>query len=201
MSTSLASLVADVYTLTNRPDLVGETTLAVRNATLKAHRTDFYPKDLFETGIVFDFAQPVQSLEYKELIPRWRALKYLREYIPGTDPSDGVTGDFYEIVTPDNVLDSYNINKENVCYMAGSELKVRTRSSAQYFLLGCYIYPDVTPENFRSWIADEHPSTIVYEAAATVFKTIGFDEQFSAYQSMVQAEYQMLKEQILANGY
>lgn len=200
MNALLTSLVADVYSLTNRPDLVGETLLAVKTAALKAHQLDYFYKDIFETGIQFDESLSQQSLDYKTLVPRWRALKYVREY-----PFDGTTGypgNFLELVTPDDVLDSYCINKENVCYIAGVTLQIRTRAAMQYFLVGCYRYPDVGNDTFDSWIATEQPGAIVYEAAATVFKTIGYDEQFSAYQSMVATQYAELKiTNIVANGY
>lgn len=202
MSTSLASLVADVYSLTNRPDLVGETALAVRNATLKAHNSDFYYKDIVETGIQFDFSLAQQAIEYKTLIPRWRALKYLRKYIPATTGIGGCAGDFLEVVTPDQLLDNYNINKNNVCYVAGSELQIRASEAQQYYLLGAYIHPDVTPDNYSSWIADEQSAAIVYAAAAIIFKTIGYDEQASAYQSLVAEEYVQLRmSNIVASGY
>jgi hypothetical protein len=193
MNDTLTSLVNDVYTLTNRPDLVGETTLAVRNATLKAHSLDFFDKDLFETGIQFDYAQCQQTLEYKLLVPRWRALKYIRQFVPDSTGVGGLDGDFLTVVTPDNLLDSYSRNKENVCYLAGSNLQIKCKSAFQYFLLGCYVYPDVTVEEYDSWIADSQPMAIVYEAAATVFKTIGYDEQYATYKTMVDMEYANLR--------
>lgn len=202
MNATLSSLVADVYTLTNRPDLVGETALAVRNATLKAHNSDFFYKDLFETGVVFDYSQAQQSLEYKTLIPRWRALKYVRKFLGGDTPDTGCPGEFLEVVTPDALLDGYNINKNNVCYVAGVELQIRSSEAQQYFLVGCYAYPDVTTDNYDSWIAQEQPMAIVYEAAATVFKTIGYDEQNAVYRDLVATEYQQLKiTNIQAVGY
>jgi len=84
---SLSSLISDVYILTNRPDLVAETELAVKKATLKLHHVDFFKKDLFETGITWNPVAYIQSLEYKNIHPRWRKLDYLRKYedsIPGT---------------------------------------------------------------------------------------------------------------------
>ena len=51
---SFTSLLNDVYTITNRPDLIAETKLAVKQATLKMHQSDYYPKDLFETGIAWN---------------------------------------------------------------------------------------------------------------------------------------------------
>jgi hypothetical protein len=189
--TSLASLTADVFTLTNRPDLVGETSLAIRAATLKAHGSDYYYKDLLETGVQFDLSMQFQTLDYKTLIPRWRALKYIRKFDYSTPP--GRAGEFLELITPEQVLDSYSINKEDVCYVAGLQLNIRCRAAFQYMLLGCYVHPDVTFEGYSSWIADEAPLTIIYEAAATVFKTIGYDEQNAAYRQLVLDQYAELK--------
>lgn len=193
--TTLASLVADVYSLTNRPDLVGETQLAIRAATLKAHGSDFYYKDLFETGIQFDFSLNQQTLAYKDLIPRWRSLSYLRryEYTAGSGELLGCAGKFLTVITPESVLDSYSINRENVCYVAGLVLHIRALTASQYYLLGCYVYPDVTINGYSSWIADESPFAIVYEAAATIFKAIGFDEQAAFYRGLVADEYALLK--------
>jgi hypothetical protein len=200
MTPLLTSLVADVYTLTNRPDLVGETLLAVKTATLKAHNSDYFYKDLFETGIEFDDSLAQQSLDYKTLIPRWRALKYVREYDYSTSP--GTPGDFLELITPEGVLDSYYVNREDVCYVGGQTLQIRTRAAGQYFLVGCYRYPDTGTETYDSWVAEEQPAAIVYEAAATVFKTIGYDEQFAAYQGLVATQYAELKlTNIVAVGY
>ena len=200
--TSFTDLVDSVFTLTNRPDLVSETKLAVRSATLKAHGSDYYYKDLRETGIQFDFSLPQQSLEYKTLIANWRSLKYIRPYFYDTNQQNGRPGDFLTVLTPGEVLDSYSIAKENVCYVAGLELQIRTRTATQFFLLGYYAYPNVTEDNYSSWIADEAQMAIVYEAASIVFKTIGFDEQSAIYKQLVSDEYVELKlTNIIANGY
>ena len=50
---TFAELLADVYTLTNRSDLIAETKLAVKMATLKMHQRDYFYKDIRETGIQF----------------------------------------------------------------------------------------------------------------------------------------------------
>lgn len=200
MNPTLTNLISDVYTLTNRPDLVGETLLAVKQSTIKAHSSDYYYKDLTESGIQFDFSQTQQVFDYKTIVPRWRALKYVRKYDYSTPPGEPM--EFLTILTPDNVLDSYGVNKENVAYVAGLELKIRTLVAWQYFLVGCYIFPDVTADNYSSWIANEMPAAIIYDAAATVFKTIGYDEQAAAYRAMVQEFYAELRlTNIVANGY
>ena len=187
--TVFTDLLADVYTITNRPDLVNATKLAIRSATLKAHQIDFFYKDLFETGITFLTAEYQQVLAYKELVPRWRAFKYLRiSDINGTD-----TDKFLTLITPDSVLDDYAVNRENVVYFTGLEFKTRTLAKSQYFLLGCYLNPITAETGYSSWIAEEYPFAIIFEAAAQVFKGIGFDEQVAVYRNMCAEQYASLK--------
>ena len=199
MSTSFTTMLNSVFAITNRPDLVNETTLAVQNATLKAHRTDYYPKDLLEQGVQFDLSLTQQSLDYKTLIPRWRSLKYVRKYDNTLPP--GMPSKFLELVTPEETLDSYSISREDICYLAGMELQIRTKAATQFFLLGCYVYPDVTVSSYSSWVADEFPAAVYYEAASIVFKTTGYDEQAAALNKLVQDEYMQLRQKIIANGY
>ena len=196
MST-LDTLVTEVYNITNRPDLVNETLTAIRAATLKAHQSDFYPKDLVETAIQFNSAEYQQTLQYKQIFPRWRALKHLRKY----DSVNLQPGKFLQIISIDQTLDSYSINREDVVYLAGSNLQIRSIDQQQYYLLAFYQHPDVTALGYSSWIADEQPYCIVFDAARVLFKMIGFDEQSSAYEKLTLEQYQELKQQILANGW
>jgi hypothetical protein len=191
MSKSFADIVAEVYSLTNRPDLVNETALAVRAATLKAHHSDFYYKDVFETGISFSSAEYIQSLPYKDLIPLWRSPKYIRKVDASTTPPTPLG--FLQLVAAEDALDSYRVSKENVYYIAGTNIQLRSRAQQQYYVVGCYVHPDVTQANYNSWIADEHPYAIIYEATAIIFKTIGYDEQVKAYRDMVMEEIGLLK--------
>lgn len=198
MTTSFASLVTDVYSLTNRPDLVNETALAVKAATLKAHQSDYYYKDLFESGIIFAVADYQQTFEYKTLVPQWRSAKYMRKCSNDTPP---VPGDFLKLLAPDDVLDNYKINREDVYYMSGVEMQIRSSTQQATYLLGCYVHPVVILASYNSWIADEHPFVIIYEAARIIYKTIGFDEQEAAYKKMVDEQIMALKmSQIVADG-
>ena len=96
-------LVADIYLITNRSDLVNETKSAVKAATLKAHKSDFYSKDIFEAGIEFDTPDFRQSLDYITLLSNFRAISYLRRVEDELDDK----GTFFEIIAPTEVLDGY----------------------------------------------------------------------------------------------
>jgi hypothetical protein len=190
----LQGIIDDVLSLVKRPDLVGNITVAVKAATLKVHHSDFYYKDLFETGISFTTAAYQQTLAYQNLIPRWRAGKYLRKVLVDSSSSVGYSGgDFIKILLPEQVLDSYNRTKTDVAYYAGDVLQIRSSTQESQYLVGCYLHPIVIPETYESWIARECPMAIVYDAAATVFKGIGFDEQAAAYRSDAGVWFQELK--------
>lgn len=185
---TFTELLAEVYTLTNRPDLVNETKLAVKAATLKAHQLDFFYKDIYEVGVQFSTSDYIQALEYRTISPRYRALKYIRK----TDLS-GTPGAFLNVVTPSMVLDGYGTQREDICYGAGEVIQIKSSTLLQYILFGCYRNPDITESGYSSWIALDHPYAIVYEAAATVYKQVGQDEQAAVFKRMTDEQFAMLR--------
>lgn len=191
-------LLTEVYALTNRPDLVTETTSAIKAATLKAHGSDFFSKDLYETGIEWDTEDYMQSMDYISLVSNFRALKYLRRVESATDEM----GTFFTILTPEETLDSYGNNKTDIAYVAGRILQIRSSVKFSKALYGCYVFPIVRPEAYSSWIAEMFPYAIIFEAARVLFKTIGFDEQSAQYNSLVAEQYAELKMSALSDvGY
>lgn len=195
---NFAELVQEVYNLTARPDLVAETSSAIRSATLKAHQSDYYYKDIFEAGLSFAQAAFVQNLDYRNLIPRWRSLKYLRKY----DNVSGVPGIELDIILPEAVFDAYHLQKSDVCYGAGAYIQINSSTSEQFYLLGCYLNPDITENGYSSWVALDHPYFIVFDAAATIFKAIGKDDEATTYRQLNAEQLTMLKtSNILTQGW
>ena len=182
-------LVQEVIDITSRADLKTEIESAVKAATIKAHQTDFYSKDIHETGIQFDTATFRQSLDYISLISNFRAFKYLRRVEDETDD----LGKFFEIILPEEVLDSYGRNRNDVAYVAGRVLEIRSSVEFTKALLGAYVLPIVRKEAFDSWIAEQHPFAIINEAARVIFKRIGYDEQSATYNQLVAEEYVLLR--------
>lgn len=195
---TLSELYAEVYSLTQRPDKVAETESAVKAATLKAHQSDFYYKDIFEFGIAFDTSEYVQNLDYRAAQPRWRALKYLRKY----DYVNEAPGKLLDILLPDQVFDRYGTQKQDICYVAGAFVQINSSSQEQYYLLGCYLNPDINSFSYTSWIAQDHPYAIVYDAVATIFKSIGKDNESTLYRTLVAEQIMMVKmSNVQAIGY
>lgn len=191
---TFAELVSDVYTLTNRPYLVEETKLAVKMATLKAHQSDYYPKDLFEVGLAWTEPAFIQSIEYRTLIPRWRAFKYLRKYAGSS------LGEFFKLLTPEETLDGYGINRENICYLAGEMLEIRSNTQDTNMIIGCYLNPITTEQGFTSWIALDHPYAIVFEAARIIFRQVGAVDEANNMRTEVAEQYMILKQEVSAYG-
>jgi hypothetical protein len=171
---NLAELITEVNLLTKRPDLQDRTKSAVKSAVLKLHTLEYWSKDLFETAISFPTAEITQRFMYKVAIPRWRALKYIRKVDETTlTPYDRDL----KYITPEAFMDDYNEAKDNVVYESGQSLQIRCSEEVKIFLMGCYLLPDTTDEGFTSWIADDYPWAVIYDAASAIFRSIGFTEQ------------------------
>ena len=195
---TLTELINEVYNLTGRPDRTSETSSAIKSATLKAHQSNYFYKDIFETGLAFNSADYVQSLDYRSLIPRYRAIKYLRKY----DLANNAPGKELDLIVPENLFDAYKVQKQDIFYVAGAYIQINSATQEQYYLFGCYLNPDITDAGYTSWIALDHPYAIIFDAAATVFKAIGKDEEASAYRNLVAEQLTMLaSSNIVANGF
>lgn len=204
---NFTELCTEVYALTNRPDLVSETELAVRQATLKMHTSDFYPRDVKTALLAFETENYLQDFDIT-CVDRFRANKMLRFWDPaGTDPitglATGLAGKKLTRTEMDSMVDSFGVDKYDVYYLAGTQINVRAKAAFQYLLWAYYEYPQILPATqFNSWIADNHPYAIVFDAAALVFKTIGFDEQVSKYEKLNAEQVTLLKaSNIIEEGY
>ena len=193
---TFAELLADVYTLTNRSDLIAETKLAVKMATLKMHQRDYFYKDIRETGIQFLASDYTQQIDYRTLFPLYRSLKYIRKA-----DSSGVPGVFFDILTPEMILDSYGVQQEDICYVAGAEIQVKSSTTFQYALIGIYQNPDIGETTYNSWVALDHPYAIVLEAAMVVLTSIGLKEDAAVYKTMRDEQVALLLEaNLVAKG-
>ena len=158
-------LVANVITITNHPELLAETQLAVRSATLQLHRRDYFYKDLMETALVFSTTDYLQTVDYRSVFPQYRSLKYLRKF----DGTPTGVGAFLDIIQPEQVLDSYGLALVNVAYVAGTVIQIKSDSLMTYALIGVYLNPVVaTSATYNSWVANEAPYAIIYTAAASI---------------------------------
>lgn len=200
---TIDSLAADVYVLTNRPDLVSETKVALRKAIFKCHSADTFKRDLTIQRLQMSLYPVLEPGSFRWNIaltefPRFRRPKFLR-YPPELStplqtpaplidyPTGAVwTREFTEIAA-DNLFDSYRSERSNYFYIAGSTITIKSSFGIDYLDFGYYQYPLIpalSTDNIMSWICDQYPDAVIEEAAGTVFKMIGKDDESARYQAL-----------------
>lgn len=217
---TLTELVNAVYTLTNAPYLVNETLLAVKASTLKMHTCDYFFKDLQSGQVQFDQAAYIQQL-YTQAIPFYRSMAFFKKndpslaayqqnptilpplYNPTLTPQQRTNE--IDIITPDNLWDEFGCEKLNVGYQAGGVFNIKSGTSFQYALMTYYRYPDRQDATFISWIADEYPEAIFYDAASAIFQTLGQNDVSRKYDSpgglAYDSKHQLIVDNIVMKGY
>ena len=188
---TLEELKSEVYLLTARPDLEDETLQAIRAATLKMHQREFWRRDLKEIGVQFDTAAYLQSFDIYEFLPKFRSIAYVRKYLDK----------MFEVIDPTQLFNGFGNERTDVVYLAGNILQMRSSDPFTYFQLGYYAHPDTTVEGWNSWIADEFPYAIIYEAAATVTVSIGYNERATSLATKAREEFLIMQRTaIIAEG-
>lgn len=169
--TTYAELQADVFRATNRPDLVTETEMAIRKATLRFHSADKWINDevvqVVPVTPLFagDFRYSILTTSFT----RFRDLKMLKEYI---NPPTWHWIQF-ERRAPDDLLDDYKCEIQNYYTRVGNTITVRAERAMTNLEATYYQFPVVTTAGYSSWIADLYRDGIVREAMLDIFQMTG----------------------------
>lgn len=217
VSMNFTELVNAVITETNRPDmgLLSEggdgripQQVAASTHTIHTIDGDYFFRDLQESQIVFDHSAYIQALDVSAF-PRYRSFGYFRKndpsaaayqqnptILPPMFSNNGyfVTTDtklgFLTPLTPgQSILDSYGVEKTDVIYQAGSNLRIKSSTSLLYGLVGWWQFPNIDPSNeyanYSSWIAQDWPFSIVFHAASAILQKIGMTDAARKYDGPV----------------
>lgn len=195
---NLQQLIAKVYTITNRPDMVDETLAAIIEATQSIHTTDNFYKDIKEAMIVFD--DPTLYIQQLDIstIPFYRNMSYIKKFnpiltfveqtnniLPAAFSFPDCQFDFLEQKDIGTILDRYGYELRDIWYQAGKNINMKSSTPMQYAKFGWYAYPNIglntDGSQFSSWVADECPYTIIYKAAGQIFANIGEDKSWAIY--------------------
>lgn len=160
-----AELLTEIYSLTNRPDRVAETNLALRQAVRLAHKSGKFWRDLVSTTVTLPVAQ-VQEIDIASWAPNFRGVATL-----GSATNELAV---FNPVTIDDLLDSDNYARTNVYWGIGTKINIRAANPEELYTLRYYKYPIVFPTaSFNSWIADQHADLLILWAAASVLGSLG----------------------------
>lgn len=205
---ALADLINAVYVETNRVDLVAETLQAVLSSTLKMHGMEFFYKDIATAQVVFDAPGFLQTLD-TQTMPFFRSINAFRKDNPSLyqtweqNPtilpplSQSIDGSlipmgqaraFLKFISIDDILDEFGAEKSDVCYQAGSTIMIRSSTSLQFGLVTWYAWPNLDMANanagYSSWIAQEYPYAIIFDAASSVLQKIGMTDAARKYDNV-----------------
>jgi len=195
--TTLSELEDLVILETNRPEFQAEIRSALLRATLMMHFLEFWKFDLCEKLINLGSSQYNFRISISDQLPNFRALKYLQMY--GVQTYDPLTGAYtgapigkLDPVPADNVFDAYNSLRVNCYYTAGMQINCRTNLNSQYILAGYYARPNINPNQYSSWIADNYPYILIDAAQAIIYKMAGQDDKQKKYDNLVAQHIQLL---------
>lgn len=171
------SILTDVYNITQRPDLVNETAIAIRKATMKAHTADLWKNDLTIVYPVTPIEVADTSYTYRyyldltntAVFPQYRKVSDIKEY---NNPLTGYELQFDE-KDVDRILDQYLLEDVNYWYQAGRQVQIRSTKALVGIQVAYWQYPIVDPTLYNSWIANDFPDIIEEEACAQLYRVIG----------------------------
>lgn len=183
-------MLAQIYVLTNRPDLEGETKIALRTATLNAHMSDMYPRDCVTDWVQLPNTAGAVAINMSTTFPNARGFSKIR----ATD----IQGAAYpeqdwnkiEIVELGDIYDpQYGNLRTNIAYISGDSLVIRLPLNVGGFLVEWMKAPQTKRELYNSWIAQIAPAIIWFWAAAIVMSTNGDDEKARNYLNQIEKFY------------
>lgn len=177
-------LLTDIYALTARPDLEAETELALRTATVNAHLSDAYPRDMFTSQVQLPNASYLSSLDVPSLFPGLRGINKITPLDSNLQPVILSPEDEIKIIELGDIYDDYGQLRNNVVYLAGDSINIRSLLNSYGYIVSWFRSPNLRRSTYNSWIAQVYPTIIVYWAASIVLDTNGNEAKAQKYMKM-----------------
>ena len=193
---TLTEMTAVLTSLLTRSDLAAFKLSALQAATLKAHRSDLFPKDLSESVVDLGSSLLLHSWAYLGTIPRFRELSTLIRLELAADTE----GCLLKEVQSTDLFDNYSRYKTDTYYLAGANIQIRSAAAFQYAKVAVYLDPDVAELTFSSWVATDYPYAIIYEAARAMAITLGMLEEARGFTQLLSEESRELQRNSIIIG-
>lgn len=175
-----ADLIAEIKLLSRRADMDDKIAIALRMTTLRAHRLDYFWKDLVEATLTFPLASVV-TVDTATTLTRFRQVNYLQYY----DSTTGAVGSMLEEVGPSDIIDTYGYQKSDVWYLAGTNLQINFAYASTAARIGYWQNPDVSAASYNSWIKDDLPDLLIQGSLAYLYNMTGKQEEARSINRMV----------------
>lgn len=181
---NFAEAVAQVLSITKRPDKDADAQLAVNAAISYFTLKGTFPKDLTETSLTIDSTVYGDTLDLSLLLTRFRRFKYVK--------APGVQG-YLKYLDSDKIFTPSGYTQKNVYYIAGSNMTYILSALAASLEVGYYQYAPNLSGTDTHWLLDISPSMILDKAAARVFRAIGDDSSFRLHEGYAADAYKVLQ--------
>ena len=169
-------LIADVITITNRPDLLAETKLGIRAAVVKLHGLEFWREDRVEEEVAVTVTEGQFSITVTDLDNPVRKIDGIKKAYSDV---------YFDEIDPKQILDGFGYRRYNSYYRMGNLLNFLTDSGDTSVIVIYYKQPVAVETGFSSWIAETYPILVAMEAATFVFSSIGDKEQEAKIKAMI----------------
>lgn len=192
--TTFAEMEALVIGQTRRPEVPAITQAAIRSATLRAHHTDFFYRDLTPGNLSYvptSGAQFYDLTDLPNLLPKLRSLQTVKSVDSLLLP--------VEVLEYREMQDLYDADlalRPSVYTLIGDTLRIYPQAATGGLSVTYYKNPVTTELGYNSWIANDYPDELAMWAAAIVFARTGFAEMAADFQKTHIAPF---KEQLLSS--
>lgn len=184
------AMLADIYALTNRPDLEAETAIALRSATTNAHLTDVYPRDIVTQQVQLPNSANVVALNISTLFPMLRGVSTVRPLDINMNLLAPNEHNQIDVVEMGDIYDpEYGNIRQRIAYVSGDSLVIRYPISITGYVVEYLRAPQTKRALYDSWIAQMSPAIIQFWAAAIVMNTNGNEEKARSYLTQVEKFY------------
>jgi len=190
----LAALIAAVTEDTGRPEAskAGLISRAVSYTVLRAHQTDFYPRDRVFDGNVVPVSPSTAVIQ--ALPTRWRKF----DQIEIVDLSTGVSlGKKLSLQTPDDTEYFDGTELPNYYWVAGDNVHMFSTTTIQRVAWWWYQNPDLSTTSKSTWITNQWPQTIIDGAVAYVHAKLGDKSMSDTYIQLFQDALRTIRAEAL----
>lgn len=179
--TTYAELEALVLEQTRRPEVPAVTSAAIRTATLRAHHTDFFQRDLSLTSLTYTPSSSAFLYDFPAVsgsLLRLRSIQLLHSVEIATGLATEELG-YREL---QDLYDADNNRRTSIYTLIGDTLRIYPESATGRLDVYYYQNPVTDSVSYSSWIANTYPDELAMWAAAIVFARTGFAEMAADFQ-------------------
>lgn len=182
----LADIVKAVTARTKRLDKVDEITLSVRKAIKMVHSAAYFPMDVVEEEVDLNGTHSNFKIPLPPRIRKFIAVAPLA--VNGLPiPITTLTG-MYDYISPTDVINSFHERRNDVYYVTGATLSIKSSVGAQKLYVSFYALPEVADLDLETWLMREHESVFIDAALSDFYQIIGRDKHArSSKQEMLMA--------------